>query len=384
MEIGGEDSDTPPDRVVFIGPLGETANGQHVASRAALECFKRAGLTVFEYVHESSDRLSPFLNRAIRQLYLLAMTVPAIHRARLESCRIYIPADSGLGLYRCSLQAVFASLIGVGVVLHHHSRAHVSRRHSAMMLLMRLGRNDMVLHITLCHRLRRAFVQTYGSCSPRVCVVSNRFMFAPDAENDHPPLPWSGSSLAHASRVVATRHEPLSIGMIAGLKEAKGVLVLLEALKRCDGLGIPVRVVLAGPARDAAAMRLIVGIERMRAIDGVWLGEIARSQLGAFFRELDLLVVPTQYRYEAEPLVIHEAHSHGVPVLAVGLGCIPEQIREGINGHVVKSSADFIRALIDFGRSPSRIRTGYSQKTITNHFKGAAEEESRLIAALTN
>ena len=52
------------------------------------------------------------------------------------------------------------------------------------------------------------------------------------------------------------------------------------------------------------------------------LGPLRHSDMDSFFDQVDILLLPTKYKNEAEPLVLLEAMSRGVPFFAIPRGCI--------------------------------------------------------------
>jgi glycosyltransferase involved in cell wall biosynthesis len=65
----------------------------------------------------------------------------------------------------------------------------------------------------------------------------------------------------------------------------------------------------------------------------------------AFFREIDVLLFPSGYVDEAEPLTILEAMMHGVPVVAYGRGAIGEIVFPGC-GLVIDPAQDFVERAV--------------------------------------
>ncbi|EQD34016.1 Glycosyl transferase, group 1 domain protein, partial [mine drainage metagenome] len=65
----------------------------------------------------------------------------------------------------------------------------------------------------------------------------------------------------------------------------------------------------------------------------------------AFFDGIDTMIFPTLYANEAEPLVIHEAMQHGLPVIAYGRGCIPEVVTPEC-GRVIPPDEAFVPAAL--------------------------------------
>jgi glycosyltransferase involved in cell wall biosynthesis len=65
-----------------------------------------------------------------------------------------------------------------------------------------------------------------------------------------------------------------------------------------------------------------------------------------FYEEIDILVFPTRYINEAEPLVILEAMCRGIPIIAYGRGCIPEILYADC-GKVVDTRQEFVPAAME-------------------------------------
>lgn len=73
------------------------------------------------------------------------------------------------------------------------------------------------------------------------------------------------------------------------------------------------------------------------------LGPVPHERIGELFGAVDYLILPSRC-YENSPTVIFESFSYGVPVVASGLGGIPEVVREGENGYLINPTEDGIRA----------------------------------------
>ena len=64
-------------------------------------------------------------------------------------------------------------------------------------------------------------------------------------------------------------------------------------------------------------------VSKSKNIQGVEIiGPVYNEEKKQFFSDIDLLILPSIN--EAEPLVIYEAFSYGIPVVAFGVGCIQE------------------------------------------------------------
>ena len=79
------------------------------------------------------------------------------------------------------------------------------------------------------------------------------------------------------------------------------------------------------------------------------LGWIPHDELPEYLNEMKLLVMPSHY--EGLPATVLEAMACGTPVLATGVGAIPDIVKEGETGFIIgdfspqRIAEDIIRAL---------------------------------------
>jgi glycosyltransferase involved in cell wall biosynthesis len=97
--------------------------------------------------------------------------------------------------------------------------------------------------------------------------------------------------------------------------------------------------------------------------DVAWLGAVHGARRTAFYESIDLLVFPTVYVHESEPLVILEALAHGVPVVTTRRGCIASALADGAavqaleEARFVDAAAAVIHAVCRDASSAERKRT---------------------------
>jgi glycosyltransferase involved in cell wall biosynthesis len=86
------------------------------------------------------------------------------------------------------------------------------------------------------------------------------------------------------------------------------------------------RLVLAGTPRDAQYASALNRYVDSLNLPTVWLtGEITDSQLAAFYRRADVLVVPSEHEGFGVPVI--EAFHFGVPVIVRDIGALKETVR---------------------------------------------------------
>ena len=128
---------------------------------------------------------------------------------------------------------------------------------------------------------------------------------------------------------------------VGRLSEEKGLTTLLEAWKKTHSHG-RLKIVGDGPmaplVRDAAST--VPGIE--------WLGPRTRSEVSRLMADASFLVFPSIW-YETFGMVLIEAFSAGLPVIASNLGAMAELIRDGSTGKLFQArSSDELATTVDW------------------------------------
>ena len=115
---------------------------------------------------------------------------------------------------------------------------------------------------------------------------------------------------------------------VGDLVRAKGVDDLLEAWRRIETIGVDAQLVLAGdgPLRQDST-------PTNGRVAPRFLGRLTQEELAGWYRAADLVVLPS--RSEGMPVSLMEALHCGVPVVATGVGGIPELLEHGRLGRIV-------------------------------------------------
>jgi glycosyltransferase involved in cell wall biosynthesis len=148
---------------------------------------------------------------------------------------------------------------------------------------------------------------------------------------------------------------PFTILCIGTLHEVKGQAVLVEACRQLRDSGIAVRVRIVGEGEDEAMLSDLIaaaGLGGTVTLDG----RLNRVEVIEALGEADLLVGPSVVarngKREGIPVVLMEAMSCGLPVVASRLSGIPELVDDGVSGLLVPpgdatSLATAIRRLVE-------------------------------------
>ena len=281
----------------WIGPLPPPVHGASLVTARLLERVReQVGDVRVVDVGGSGAGARFAASRAWAHLRALAVVVglPA-------GAVVYVSLSGGLGLWYQVPLFVAARLRGLRVVAHHHSYAYLTARAVPMVLVTRLlGPGDR--HLFLSGIMRTAFRRRYSSRAEHR-VVSNAHVVTPAPVG--PPRPATGDLvLAHVSNLGVSKGSVAAVG-------ACGVL------RRRDPRAT---LTLVGPCGDEETAAAIAA-----AGDAVrWLGPLPTEGVYEALDGADVFLFPSSYVNEAEPLVVLEALSRGVPVIATRRGALPE------------------------------------------------------------
>lgn len=166
---------------------------------------------------------------------------------------------------------------------------------------------------------------------------------------------------------------PFTILCIGTLHEVKGQAVLVEAVRLLRDRGIAVACRIVGDGEDEAMLReqiVEADLDGSVTLDG----RLTRSEVIAALGDADLLVAPSVVasdgKREGIPVVLMEAMSCGLPVVASRLSGIPELVDDQVSGLLVppadaRALADAIARL--HGEPDLRARLGAAARERIEH-----------------
>lgn len=131
----------------------------------------------------------------------------------------------------------------------------------------------------------------------------------------------------------------LTIGYIGRFKPVKGVHILIEAIKRLS-IDAQAELQIYGRA-DTDEERSYLDKLKLLSINEKrikFAGEVTQENRLQVFSAIDILAIPSIW-LETGPYVLFEAFCAGVPVIGSDLGGISENIKDGVNGKLVKAGS---------------------------------------------
>jgi glycosyltransferase involved in cell wall biosynthesis len=191
--------------------------------------------------------------------------------------------------------------------LAYASRSIVARK-------LRLFHDNVTVFLVLSRFAKQRLMQA-GFAAERIAVLPN--MVAIPAPRD---AEFSGRYAAFSGRMSAE----------------KGIDTLLAAAARLPD----VHVELAGDGP------LLDELSGQAPPNAVFRHRLAPGQMAEFYRQARFLVVPSRW-FEGCPLVISEAMSHGLPVIASRLGGMTEMVEDNVTGllHAPDDAEDLARKI---------------------------------------
>lgn len=296
-------------RVLVLGPLPPPVHGAAVVTEGMIEWLRRAGVRV-DVVDASVDSHGIATISGIRDIvsYLSARLwkhlVCCVALLRRPDA-LYVGGAGDRGLYFQLICLIFARILRVPVVFHHHSSAYLAQPSRPMSLVCR-AISDRSIHLVLSDQMRRELRALYGAGNAE--AVSNALF----VRNESQARPQG-------------RQRRVRLGHISNLSIDKGMQDVSETVAALEASGHDFELHIAGPVADQPTQDLLDSLGRGRE-NVVIHGPLHGGALVDFYDNVDLLLFPSRYRHEAAPMVVLEAASRSVPALAHPVGSLPELV----------------------------------------------------------
>ena len=267
----------------------------------------------------------------------------------------HVNLSTGGSPIRKFLFIVVSRLFFVPTVLHIHS-----------------GKFDLVLSARKTSRLWKAIVEMEFKFANGIIAISQRQLtyFREKLKDQKIHTQY----LANAVDVVAgstqiPRHDKTKtydFVFVGRISEEKGALVLRDALLELRHMGI--RIAFVGS--DEVNFWRFPEESKLRNHDIEFYGEVSHDQTIQVISRSKFLVLPSLV--ENFPIVILEAFSLGLPVIATEVGEIPFIIENNLSGLLVKAG--------DFTQLAEAIKKYLTNPgLITEHSKNASDRVSRFF-----
>lgn len=310
-----------PIRVLMVGPDRSIGGGISALVETIMPALRREVeleyfITVRNRPLQKSGKTS--LGNLLRAVDQYIRFLVAVRRFRPHI--VHIHTSQGIAWLKDAFYVWIGKANHCRVVLHMHGGHfddfyRASSRPVQRLTLLLIKRADMVIAVSDEWKTRvGAVLPLSNSVVLRNCIDVQSFTPASAAENHHTP-------------------SALFLGRVG---KAKGAFDLLEALRLLAQQNTPLNIWVCGEEenkgdlRQAEMQAKIYDLQSQYQLMGRVGGELKQQLL----QDANLFVLPSHD--EALPMAILEAMASGLPIVSTTVGGIPELVREGVNGYMVK------------------------------------------------
>lgn len=251
---------------------------------------------------------------------------------------LYVGLSGGVGQIFDAFFILAARLAGANIFLHHHSFVYVNAPKAYNRICLWLAGD--ACHIALCDVMAEKLAGVFGIPSERVFILSNAAFLEERKELHLTQRPG---------------RDALTLGFISNIILEKGIVEFFDVIASLTQQGFRVKGRIAGPVDDAIKDMFFSMLKGQQEIE--YVGPVYDDKKEAYFRSIDMLLFPTRYRNEAEPLTILEALRDGIPVIAANRGCIRSIINAQPGGacpeidHFVEEASEYIKSVLNGSNS---------------------------------
>jgi glycosyltransferase involved in cell wall biosynthesis len=306
-------------RIVIVGAFPPPTHGMAVVNKAIIDQLRLADASPLMIDVAATELDRRFLARLSRLPKVLHAIVCLASMRGLRGAKLYMSVSGGLGQIYEIFFASLARLRGMRLFMHHHSFSYINMRSTFTKLLMTAAGSES-LHVTLSELMAKRLQLIYKT--PQTISISNAvFCFRKEISFNK------------------SYKELRTIGFISNISAEKGVFEFLDLMTAIKARKLYIKAKLAGSFQDKKVEQAVnMRLAKMQEVE--YVGPKCGAEKDKFFDNIDVFVFPTRYENEAEPLIVLEALSHGVPIIAYGRGCIPEIVGDEC-GLVIDTNEDF-------------------------------------------
>lgn len=345
---------------VLIGPFSGPVHGVSIINNALHALMVQRGL------RPAIMDLSPG-SRSRGPIYHVVRTARAawgvfriLGAALTRPRRRYVMhLDGGSGLVYNIALAVALRVTGQAVLFYHHSSRYVLANSALMRILLRFAGPAPQLFCS--GKMAALFFERYRPRGQALLINNAAWVT---------PAPETGRQHDRGH---------LRLGFLSVLTLEKGVGRAIETLRTLRGRGVPAELALAGPVRDSAARRLIDQAQSEFGSALFVRGLVQGSDRDVFLAGLDYFLFPSLYPHETQSLVVPEALSAGVPVIAYDHRFVGEVVGRG--GLLIPPVEDFAIQAVDWIASGPGL-LAERRKQARAHFESMRKEASGQIEDL--
>jgi glycosyltransferase involved in cell wall biosynthesis len=317
-------------KLFLIGTFPPPVTGMATTTESIYERIKEHQVQVIKINTSPRDLRRSTYSRLSRLPHFFKAWIKLAKEAQPKN-KLYVPISGELGQIYDLVTIAIAKLKGMQCFISHHSFAYLDKPNLLTKILFHLAGRE-TLHITRCKRMKDMLAKQY-KINNMLILTNLDLRFQP-------------------SRTITTLTK---IGYISNITRDKGGHIILELAYAIRENNIPIKLIVAGPCYETELSKNLKRAEKEGVLE--WIGAVYDNDKKYFWNNIDAFVFPTQYVNEAEPRVVWESISHGIPVISYERGCISEQIKN--SGIIISQQENFVDAAIAILKKWSNDRASF-------------------------
>ncbi len=315
------DADRPT--VVVLATTPPPVTGMTLVTEQVVCALEKAGPTTF-FNWSTGISKRGLMFRTARVLRILRSFFFLLRNGRVRNGRLYIVANSKIGLLLTAAVVWLARRLNYTVYLHHHTYYYIDERDwRAAWINRMLGGHGV--HVVHTPQMADDYQHVYPGAGPFVFV-------------------YPSVVVAPIGTVRGEISSPIRLGHLANLSVGKGLDLVLDTFQTLRDRGHDIRLTLAGTFLTQEARRVVEQAVKDNGGLVEYVGPVYGEDKTRFFASIDCFVFPS--RSESWGIVLHESMASGVPVVAYNRGCARTVIGEQA-GVIVDRDANFAAIAVD-------------------------------------
>ena len=305
--------------IFIVGTLPPPVHGNALVTAAVMKRLTSLGakVTMIDLSADSINR--SIFSRFARVRKIIFGLVKFIGKIIVHSDSVvYLAISGGLGQIYDFFFVCIARIFDLKIYLHHHNIGYINHHRTLTQYLFWMA-GKTATHIVasegICNALGKMYSVATKTLSMSAVIVAD------------PPRDFSQKD----------RMAVRTLGFIGNISKSKGIIDFLEMAEMLRLQGCDISCLIAGPFQEDEVKKEVLA--RLETLPNVYLiGAVSGEKKLEFFNAIDVLIFPARDEYEG--IVVHEAMSFGVPVIARESGCIGGIVNSGV-GYLVAEEADF-------------------------------------------
>jgi len=326
-------------RLLMIGPFPKPTTGVSLANAVVKEILEETEGYKVKHLNTSLDRFDESVGSFsfYKLFYNLKFNLSSYKVIQTDI--LYLtPGQTFFGIAKYAVFIFIAALFGKELIIHVHGN-HLGKAYSSLT------------------GFKKWFFKTLIKKTDKGIVLSeslkdNMTPFI-DESKVYPLCNFAEDYLFHESE--KKKVTSLRIVYLSNLMEEKGILVLLEALRKLEEANIPYEGRIAGNVDKENETTVYAAFKRLNQTE--YLGPVYGAEKKSLLEWGNTFVLPTFYTMEGQPISILEAMATQNTIVTTAHAGIPDVITDGIHGFFTerKDSESLCNILKKLAENPAQI-----------------------------